>query len=162
MKTYPIFRVAFLTIAVMVMIGCVPRPETAVLPTSPSTATIEPTTLPAVPHELLPHSFFYLSKDSAGVEQVYRIKGDGKTVTQLTFEDTGVTDYDVSLVDGRVVYVANNQLLLILADGSNRRVLLDGGPRDSNYWVSKPVFFPFEKVRAISRICIQYQKAPAL
>jgi Tol biopolymer transport system component len=49
-------------------------------------------------------------------------------------------------VDGSVVYVSNNQLLLINADGSGRRMLVDGGPVDPNSFyangISSPVFSP--------------------
>jgi hypothetical protein len=60
-----------------------------------------------------------------------------------------VTDYDVSLADGSVAYVANNQLILVNADGSNRQVLLDGGSRDeNNFWVTSPVFSPDRQILA--------------
>jgi Tol biopolymer transport system component len=111
-------------------------------------ATTPPSTTPDAPKSLLPHTFFYLGKDGAGYWQVFRIGTDGKTGTQLTFEETDVTDYDVSLADGRVAYVANNQLSLILADGTYPRVLVDGGPRENNYWVTNPVFSPDGKTLA--------------
>jgi Tol biopolymer transport system component len=59
-----------------------------------------------------------------------------------------VTDYDVSLADGRVAYVANNQLWLVLPDGSNSRLLIDGGPRENNAWVTNPIFSPDGKTLA--------------
>jgi len=102
-----------------------------------------PTTAPA---GLLPHSLYYLNKDSAGVAQVYRLEADGKTVRQITFEPSAVGAYDVSQVDGSVAYVANNQLLLIDANGADRRVLVDGGPVDENNpfvsSVNEPAFSP--------------------
>lgn len=95
---------------------------------------------------LLPHAFHYLGTDSAGLIQVFRIEPDGGTQRQITSEPVTVNDYDVSRVDGSVAYVANNQLLLVGADGSNRRVLVDGGPMDPNNpfisAVSSPVFSP--------------------
>lgn len=95
---------------------------------------------------LLPHSFYYLGSDSAGLIQVFRIEPDGVTQRQLTSEPVTVNDYDVSRIDGSVAYVANNQLLLINADGSNRRLLVDGGPVDPNNpfisTISSPVFSP--------------------
>src|SRR5215216_1303116 len=72
---------------------------------------------------LLPHTFYYLRNDSTGLPQVFRIEKDGKTANQITFEPTAVGRYDVSLMDGSVAFVVNNQLLLINADGSGRRVL---------------------------------------
>jgi len=103
---------------------------------------------PATPGRaaLLPHSFYYLGSDSARLLQVFRIETDGVAQRQLTSEPVGVSEYDVSRVDGSVAYVANNQLLLIDADGSNRRVIADGGTVDPNNpfinTISSPVFSP--------------------
>jgi Tol biopolymer transport system component len=95
---------------------------------------------------LLPHALYFLNNDSAGLAQVFRLDKDGKTVTQLTFEPVKVDSYDVSRLDGSVVYVSNNQMLMVNADGGNRRLLLDGGAVDENNPyvnnVSFPVFSP--------------------
>ena len=95
---------------------------------------------------LLPHSFYYMGGDSAGLTQVFRIETDGVTRRQVTSEPVSVNEYDVSRVDGSVAYVANNQLLLINADGSDRRILADGGDADPNNpfinTISSPVFSP--------------------
>jgi hypothetical protein len=57
-----------------------------------------------------------------------------------------VLDYGVSPVDGSVAYVVENQLLLVNADGSDRRVLVEGGIVDVNNpfvnRISSPVFSP--------------------
>ena len=89
-------------------------------------------TLPPEPSSLLPHSMYFRNNDSAGLAQVYRLEKDGKTVTQVTFEPAKVDDYDVSLVDGSVVYISNNQMFMVDASGANRRKLLEGGTRDEN------------------------------
>ncbi len=89
-------------------------------------------TLTPEPSSLLPHSMYFLNNDSAGIVQVYRLDKDGKTVTQITFEPAKVEDYDVSLIDGSVVYVSDNQMFMVDASGANRRKLLDGGTRDEN------------------------------
>ena len=103
---------------------------------------------------LLPHSFYYLGVDSAGLIQVFRIEPDGVTQRQITSEPVTVNDYDVSQIDGSVAYVANNQLLLVSADGSNRRMLVDGGPVDPNNpfisMISAPVFSPDGQTLAFS------------
>ncbi len=91
-----------------------------------------PTEAPDASEALLPHTFYYLGTDNVGLTQVFRIERDGTTKSQLTSESVDVEDYDVSPVDGSVVYVANNQMLLINADGSGRRVLIDGGPVPEN------------------------------
>jgi WD40 repeat protein len=96
--------------------------------------------------ELLPHTLYYSSADSTGLTQIFRMELDGKTVRQITHETVAIGLYDVSLAAGSVTYVANNQLLLINTDGSGRRVLVDGGPVDSNNSnvnsLYSPVFSP--------------------
>jgi hypothetical protein len=103
---------------------------------------------------LLPRSFYYLGIDSAGLLQVFRLERDGVTQRQITAEPVTVNDYDVSPVDGSVAYVANNQMLLVNADGSNRRMLVDGGPVDPNNpfisTISSPVFSPDARTLAFS------------
>jgi hypothetical protein len=104
---------------------------------------------------LLPHSMYFLNNDSAGLMQVFRLEKDGKTVTQLTFEPAKVETYDASRLDGSVAYVSNNQLLLINSDGSNRRLLVDGGAVDENNpyltKISNPVFSPDNQTIAFGR-----------
>ena len=96
--------------------------------------------------DLLPHSLYYVAATGVNGSQLFRMARDGKTLMQLTNESAMVYDYDVSSRDGSVVYVANNQLILIQADGSNRRVLVDGGSVDPNNPVETnlhdPVFSP--------------------
>jgi hypothetical protein len=104
------------------------------------------TDVPAVesqsPSDLLPHSLYFLGKDEGWITQVYRLERDGKAKSQLTFEEFNITDYDVSVVDGSVAYVASNQLLLANADGSNRRILVDGGSGPDLRGFYSPVFSP--------------------
>ena len=115
----------------------------ALTPASSGGETSAPTPAPV---GLLPHPLYYINNDNAGIAQVFRLATDGKTVTQLTSEASAVRYYDVSLLDGSLVYVANNQLLLINADGSNRRMLVDGGTFDLNNEFStsikSPIFSP--------------------
>ena len=103
-------------------------------------------TPPSSTVDLLPHSIYFLNNDSANLAQVYRLERDGKSITQLTFEPAKVEGYDVSLVDGSVAYVSNNQLLTVNADGSNRSMVVDGGVRDENNpfltSITNPVWSP--------------------
>ena len=101
---------------------------TSVAPPAPVTTS----TPPSGTSNLLPHPLYYLNKDSTGFLQVYRLETDGKTVQQITFEPSDIETYDVSPVDGSVAYTSNNQLLLVEADGSNRLLLVDGGPLGSD------------------------------
>jgi Tol biopolymer transport system component len=95
---------------------------------------------------LLPHSLYYQAADSAGRMQVFRMEKDGTTTRQITTEPVEIRHYGVSPVDGSVAYVANNQLVLLNADGTGRRVLVEGGPVDEiNPFLNSltnPVFSP--------------------
>lgn len=106
---------------------------------------ISPTPQP-VTVSLLPHSMYFLNNDGAGLAQVYRLERDGKAVTQLTFEPAAVDDYDVSMTDGSVAFVTNNQLFTVNADGSSRSMIVDGGVRDENNFflnnITSPVWSP--------------------
>jgi hypothetical protein len=150
---------ASLVLAVAVMACALPAGNGGGEPTTDQIATIVASTLQAltpvasdvatetpVPADILPYSFYYLGTDSTGLTQVFRIERDGVTLRQITFEPANVNAYDVSQVDGSVVYISNNQMLLISADGSGRRVLVDGGPVDPNRQfeesISSPVFTP--------------------
>ena len=123
------------TVVVMTLQALTPEVETS--------QTAEPE---ASTDTLLPHTLYFLGTDTAGLIQVFRIERDGKTQKQLTFEPESVKDYDVSLADGSVAYVAGNQLLLVNADGSDRRLIVEGGAVDENNpflnMINSPVFSP--------------------
>jgi hypothetical protein len=78
-----------------------------------------------LPGSLLPHALYFLSNDSQAITQIYRLEPDGRTKTQLTFEPANVEEYDVSLADGSLAYKVNNQLILVKADSSDRRILAE-------------------------------------
>lgn len=105
-------------------------------------ASDSPAGVPASFTSLFPRSLYFLGKDSQSLTQIYRLERDGTTKIQLTFEPVNVDDYDVSLVDGTLAYVAGKQMLLANADGSNRRVLAEEG--------SAPVFSPDGRTLAYS------------
>ncbi|MBN2119237.1 MAG: hypothetical protein JW730_21885 [Anaerolineales bacterium] len=120
------------TVVAMTLTALVPAEDSATAP-----ATEAPT-------DLLPRAFYYLGPDSAGLTQVFRVETDGFTRRQLTSEPVNVSDYDVSMADGSVAYIADNRLLYVNMAGSERRVLVDGGAVDPNNpfisTVSSPVF----------------------
>ena len=105
-----------------------------------SPATVTATATASEAPSLLPHDLYYQTKDGAGHLQVFRLARDGATVTQVTSEPADVDNYDISPVDGRVAYVSNNQLLVAAADGSGRRLLVDGG--DAQYEFNLTILNP--------------------
>ena len=162
MKNALQFYAALLALTVLV-VGCaapVGTGETEPAFTSESTAnvTFEPltpesaeTTASQTGTELLPHTLYFLATDNQAISQIYRMERDGKTITQLTSEPVEVTDYDISLRDGSIAYVASNQLLLANTDGSNRRVLVDGGSAPDLHGAYRPVFSPDGQTLAYAR-----------
>lgn len=98
-------------------------------------ATFEALTQAAPPtptSSLLPASMYYLATDNIGRSQVFRLESDGTTVTQLTSESDEIREFDVSPVDGSVAYIADNKLITVNADGSNRAMIFDGGAINEN------------------------------
>jgi hypothetical protein len=91
---------------------------------------------------LLPRSLYFLGNDSQAVSQIYRMERDGRTKTQLTFEPSNVWDYDISAADGSLAYEVDDQLVLVNADGSNRRVLVQGNPEPDIRGFYNPIFSP--------------------
>lgn len=135
-----------LTVLILLSIACVSSVAGAPSPSSEQVGTVVALTMqaltpagggatmpaPEVGDTLLAHSLYYLSNGSGGALQIFRMEKDGKTVHQVTSESSDIGPYDVSLIDGRVAYIANNQLIVINPDGSTRTVLVDGGPVDPN------------------------------
>ena len=124
------------TVVSMTLQALAPQPANA------STAIPGPSTI------LLPHDLYFLGNDSQGLLQVFRMERDGRTKTQLTSEPVKVWGYDVSPVDGSIAYEANNQLLLVNADGSNRRVIVQGTPNPDVGGSYHPAFSPDGKTLA--------------
>jgi Tol biopolymer transport system component len=106
-----------------------------------------PPTASPIP-DLLPHPVYFLG-ESSGSAQVWRLERDGSAQSQITNEALAVDSFDVSRFDGSVAYVSNNQLYLVNADGSNRRLLVDNAaanPEAEDYFlvqrISDPLFSP--------------------
>jgi Tol biopolymer transport system component len=147
-RSFTVFLLAFVISACASPAGIEATQPSA----SDQVETIVASTMQAlIPARLLPHALYFVSNDDSGIAQVYRLETDGKTVKQITLEPVAVGLYDVSLADGSVAYVANNQLLLVNADGSNRHVLVDGGLLDPNNRMTSlhhPIFSPDGKTIA--------------
>lgn len=107
------------------------QPSTVQAPEElPPTETPGPTLTPlptptSPPPPLLPAPLLYLA-EADGVRQIWRMEPDGSRQVQLTHEEADVIDYDVSLLDGSLVYISGNDLISIDSAGKNRLVLVDG------------------------------------
>ena len=85
----------------------------------------EPTATPTPePSTLLPRDLYYLNLDSNKNQQIYRLNRDGTSITQITFEQSRVQNYDISPVDGTIVYSTQGSLITVNKDGENRQILL--------------------------------------
>lgn len=149
MKKYLQRLAAFLGM-IVALVACAAPFGTGETQSSDQVATAAAMTLQALapeavtaPAVLLPHSLYFLGKDNQSINQIYRLERDGKTKVQLTFEPANVDDYDISPADGSIVYVTEDQLVWIDANGSNRRLFVDGG--------GHPVFSPDGKRLAFAR-----------
>ncbi|HEY69661.1 MAG TPA: hypothetical protein G4O08_03655 [Anaerolineae bacterium] len=98
--------------------------------------------------QLLPNPV-YFRYGPQGHVQIWRLETDGVTTVQLTDEAFGVDEFTVSMADGSLAFVSNNQLFLVDGNGENRRLIADGNqvdPETQDYvfrgFVEAPVFSP--------------------
>jgi len=70
----------------------------------------------------LPASLYFISTRN---NQIWRLERDGVTATQITREAFDIDSFDMSPVDGALVYVSNNALVRADANGESRVVLVD-------------------------------------
>jgi hypothetical protein len=102
---------------------------TMATPTIPPAATTivalaTPTTQPAMAGEtVLPAPLYFIDSTSG---QITRLERDGDTFTLITHEPAPVLDFDLSPVDGHLVYVSDNDLIESNALGNLRHVLVAG------------------------------------
>lgn len=116
---------ALLSVSLLAACGIAIQPATPVqgdfpTATGPSTPT-GVTTAAAAPR--LPAPLYYVEHET---RQIVRLEADGVTTSTVTNEDAPVTAFDVSPVDGSLVYVAGNRLIQSDANGDNRVVKVTG------------------------------------
>ncbi len=85
---------------------------------------------------MLPAPLFFL-RGEENAQQIWRLDADGYTLTQLTQESAGVSNFEINAVDNRLAYISNYQVVLLDPVNANRKVLVTG---DENNNPSHPVF----------------------
>ena len=83
----------------------------------------------------LPAPLYYLSGSPDG--QIWRMEMDGRSTKQLTQEPGGVSTFEINLLDNKLAYISNYQLVLLDPASGNRQVLASG---DENLSPHNPVF----------------------
>ncbi|GAB4574612.1 MAG: hypothetical protein Kow0077_22050 [Anaerolineae bacterium] len=76
-----------------------------------------------VPGMALPTDLYFLSRDTAGITQLWVLPADGSPARQLTLEPRSVLDYAISPDGTRVAYTSAGNLLVANLDGSGGEVL---------------------------------------
>lgn len=91
--------------------------------------TLEPPPATEVQATTLPAPLYFINSTDS---QIWRIEPDGVSQTQITREPAPITGFDISPVDGSLIFVSNNDLIHVDLRGDNRVVLLDGQDIDPN------------------------------
>ena len=114
----------------------------ATLATSLGTAHAAPPQ-PRSPTGLLPAPLYFIDR---ATQQIARLETDGVTVHPITDEPQPITAFDVSPLDGSLVYVTDNMLYQSDADGGNRLLKVPGErpelqPKDD--WINRQISAPY-------------------
>jgi hypothetical protein len=111
-------------------IASVVQAATPVAPTAtavaqtPAVAVYDPIHVdPVAGVRIFPSPLYYI-EDTSG--QIWRVDVDGANPLQITHEPAPVLAFDVSPIDGHLVYVSGNSLIEADALGGNPRVILAG------------------------------------
>jgi hypothetical protein len=109
-----------------------PTPAAAPAEAEPTPAgeTFQPTAesaeeVPAATTTLPAPLYFLALGEESPIMQVWRMERDGESTIQLTNEEGSISEFDVSPVDGSIVYVGGRQLVLADASGARQTVLYE-------------------------------------
>ncbi len=72
---------------------------------------------------VLPAELYFLSRDEAGIPQVWKLPADGSPVTQITAEPRPVLDFAVSPDASQIAFSSGGRLIVASSDGSAGREL---------------------------------------
>lgn len=129
-------HLVLLTIVLLAVQGCGPSAGGAQVPTLPDPTSaggmVAPE--PTVPEpssdggasvpgpSVLPAPLYFLGED----EQIWRVEVDATTLAPVTAEPDAVVEFDVSPLDGSLVYITGNTLVRTDSMGGGRAVLVAG------------------------------------
>lgn len=103
--------------------GAQPSMEGPTPTAAPVTATVS---VQAPIGQPLPAPVYYINADDS---QIWRVEEDALALTQITFEEAPVTDFDVSPKDEALVYISENNLIYYSsALGGRRQILMPSHP----------------------------------
>jgi len=110
-----------------------PQASPTPLPSPTPAETLEPTPAPEESSSpRLPMAVYFLARDTAQVEQVWRMDPDGTTLDQITSQAEGISAFDVTSSGRRLAYITGNQLVLQELNSGTTRVLVNGEPDDGS------------------------------
>ncbi len=131
------------------------------VPTASASATASP------PAPVLPAPLYFLSPQD-GVQQVWRVEMNAGFAHPITAQPAGVTGYDINPVDGRLVFISDNDLYLCEADGSHAQMIVDGEPiqtgqpNSQDLRISEPIWSPDGKEIAFARNGLNVISLPSM
>lgn len=82
---------------------------------------------PNATNSLLPSALYLLRPDPNQINQVWRLSPDGAELTQVTFSDTPVSQYDISS-DGRLAVITAQSLIVYSPDKTQTETWLNSSP----------------------------------
>jgi len=94
---------------------------------------LEPTSAPEQSSTgRLPLAVYFLARDTALVDQVWRMAPDGTTLDQITSQAGGISAFDVTTAGHRLAYITGSQLVVHELSSGSTRVLVSGDPDDGS------------------------------
>ncbi len=82
---------------------------------------------PVTPTEItgmiLPETLYFLSRDTAGIAQVWKLPADGNPAQQITSEIRNVLDFNISPDGSQIAYTSGGRLIAMNIDGTGGREL---------------------------------------
>jgi WD40 repeat protein len=146
----PVNQFAF-SILVIILYGCSAeiQTKTTITEVISTTSTSMPvTTETRIINYKLPRSLYYLASDLQNKFQIFKINPNTFLSTQITDEVDNVLTFDVSSVDGTIVFNTGGRIILMDAN-NNREEIINNSDSENRYTSVR--FSPDGKVFAYAR-----------